>query len=431
MRIPSKTLSFAPTTNELLRCTLIFILTFIIPKAKSQPLTIPYRIGDKFGIADLNGRMLIPPQYSWVDIEDTEEQPFLVAFKAQDTGKPRSSLIDRNKVLLRDQPYVSYYRYGQLLKACAYDERQLAGRRPKERFTETDALYTSDGKPVLTGPYRDIFVYTEIDPADKMSEVLVNATDHAGRNSLRIYDKRLKKITRILYDNADLVRVVWNMEEVNPRDSSIQFFYRDVYGKGHRLHIGKGGRKLKVMEDEAADVRQKTERDRGFGSDAVEMPPDAYAQPASIPKESISLDIRSVSIKRSYYYLPPTIEELKIVKERLSQREAYLVMKGEKVGLQVPGQDTLLIPARYDEIMKADFPGRTGGYILRNGNKYGLFIYSWPQRSIIEPVYDYIPLLLTINYSGKGATLIKLYDSSTGRFVCYADGKGKAYYKAK
>lgn len=86
------------------------------------------------------------------------------------------------------------------------------------------------------------------------------------------------------------------------------------------------------------------------------------------------------------------------------------------------------MPIAYDEIIFAYFEGRNGGYVLRNGSQYGVFIYDYPNNKTVEPVFDKIPVLVDYNYFGEKKPLFKLYDAS-GKLFCYASENGTIFYK--
>lgn len=116
--------------------------------------------------------------------------------------------------------------------------------------------------------------------------------------------------------------------------------------------------------------------------------------------------------------------------KKLSSEGAHIVLSGGKKGMKIKTIDTFGVQPKYDDIFLGEFPGRNGGYILKTGDKYGLYIYRYPDNITIEPVFDKRPLLLALDYFGANAALIKLYDEK-GDFFCYANGDGKLFYTAR
>lgn len=102
--------------------------------------------------------------------------------------------------------------------------------------------------------------------------------------------------------------------------------------------------------------------------------------------------------------------------------------KDNKQGLYQVYSKSFVIPIAYDEIIFANFDGRNGGHILRNGSKYGVYIYDYPKSKTIEPIFDKMPLLVNYNYFGEKKPLFKLYDD-TGKLFCYANENGTLFYK--
>ena len=172
---------------------------------------------------------------------------------------------------------------------------------------------------------------------------------------------------------------------------------------------------------------EKKRKDYNEYDNMMDVPMESKA-PINSVEEKIILDARKVEKKGYFYYLPKKIEFLNIYNFKLRKDEYFIVSKNEKQGLYSAYKKEYTLPIIYDEIIFAEFDGRNGGHIVRNGDKYGVYIYDYPNNLTISPVFDKIPLLVDYNYFGKGIPLFKLYDSN-GKLFCYANENGKLYFK--
>jgi len=407
---------------------IIFLLTLLIFTWRTNAQTgVPYRVGDKFGVADASGKMLIAPEF---DVLETEffNVPYLIGYRVNDTAV-RSTLIYKNKVILKDQPYKHYYFYNDLFVAHAYKPRKGKKRWDDEPFVEISQLFTPTGKMVLTADFESISVINEFDEANKLQEVLVYTRDADDKTSLLIYDKRTQQITKTIVASTDYLRVPEHLN-YDYQDKSITYVYKDSDGTGKQVKFAAGKGTIAITEQGTVDLRELQKREdneRGdFGFDVpMGIPMD---KPVQAPKEDVT---RKVKLDRDFYYLPQKTEKIAVTNDGFKSGYAHIITKAGKKGLVETESEKLIVPARFDEILEAEFlDSKRSGYIVRSGTKYGLFIYGQPNPTIIEPLYTYMPLLDNMHYFGTNVPLIRLYDGN-GKFFCYADGKGKMFYTAK
>jgi hypothetical protein len=410
----------------------ILLLTLLICTlhAFAQPTAVPYRVGNKFGVSDPSGKMLITPEFDILETVFFTEH-YLVGYKLHE-NTVSSTLIYKNKVVLKDQPYKLYYWYNDLFVAHAYTLREGRGRWNNEPFIQTSQLFTPAGKKVLTTDFADISIINDFDKDNKLSEVLVYARDADGKISLLIYDKRTQQITKTIVDRTAYLRAPMHLNG-DYNDKSITYVYKDSQGLGQQVKFEAGKGVIAVTSQGAADLRQIESRENGdgesglFGGDELAMPYGDDHGSAAVEK----VGARKVKIDLDFYYLPKKVEKIAVTNDGFESNYSRIVTKEGRKGLEQTDNQKMIVPARYDEVLEASFPAsRHSGYILRNGTKFGLFIYGKPNPVIIEPVFDYMPLLDDMDYFQPNAPLIRLYDSN-GQFFCYANGKGKLFYAAK
>lgn len=407
---------------------LFFFLTIVlgisIQSAPAQIKSVPFRIGDKFGLADTNGKMIIEPQFDILDVGSFSNNYYFVGYKLKD-GIAWSSLIVKDKIIIKDQKYKFYYQYDDLFLAIEY-KHDPSGNTNEKKNPEFYSLYNTNGKKISEETFRSLYVIEDIDPEKKLNEMLVGAIHLDKKESIFVYDKKSKKISKILIDKTSHLENNYNWEN-DYRDLTAEFIYQDQNGKVKKMKINNSGSSLKILSDEPATIEKNRDDYRGYDDVMVPMEDRAPVPPA-VTIDSIILDIRKVEIKRGFYWLPKKVESINITNEKLKKESYYIVSKDGFVGLKLADKEKLIIPVIYHEIMKAESAGMHGTHILRKDSLYGLFIYRYPEDIIIEPVFDKIPLLAEMNYFKKHEPLLKLYNED-GTFFCYADEHGKLFYK--
>jgi hypothetical protein len=407
---------------------LLIAFLMFFASAFAQQQTVPYRVGDKFGVGTTNGKMIIPADYDIVAPETYNDYQYYVAYKLLATGN-LSTLIYKDKIILKDQKYNNYYINHELITAVQYKVITKPIRYENDEFKETVHLYDLKGKRLFAGDFKSIAVRNDIDNAKKISTVLIYTHDLNDFESLYLYDTKAKKITKTFIENAKPIDAIFNYND-NYRDRSITNLYLDKNGVGKKMILELKDNSIIVKSDEIVNYRAEIKRNeaRSGGFYDVAIPDEKPKIILNSEEEKKVLTVRKIEQKRGFYYLQKQIEELKITTLKLKESEQFIVSKDNKQGLFTVYNQTFTIPIAYDEIIFADFESRSGGYILRDGGKYGAFIYFNRETKTIKPIFDKIPLPVNINYFGEAKPLFKLYDDN-GTLLCYADETGKLFYK--
>lgn len=394
----------------------------------AQQVSVPYRIGTKFGVATTDGKMILAAEYDIVEPETYNEYSYYVAYKLADNGN-LSTLIYKDKIILKDKNYSSYYINNALIKAIEYKVLSKSNRYNDANHSEIEHLYDLKGKKIFEGDYKSISIIDDIDEANKISTLLIYTHNNDDYESLYLFDKKLKKITKTFIENARPIMANFNYTE-NYQDRSITNNYIDKNGIGKQMILELKDNKIAIKSETNINFKAENNRinDREFGFSDVKVPNEPALPILNSTEEKKIFTVRKIERKLGFYYLPKKIEELKISNFSLKEDEQFIVSKDNKQGLYTVYSKTYSVPVMYDEIIFADFEGRNGGYVLRNGDKYGVFIYSYPIQKIVEPLFDKIPLLVNFNYFGEKKPLFKLYDND-GKLFCYANETGKLFYK--
>lgn len=414
------------------RIVLFFLVFAFQTTLFGQTVSVPYRVGNKFGISDQNGKILIPAQFDVVEVESYKETYFQ-GFTFQE-NTVLSSFIYKNKIVLSNQKYNNYYLSEDLILATKYKTGRLSSYHSEgeDYYTEYEHLYTKEGKIIISEDALSVYV-NNVDEEKKLNQVLISTTDKNKKYSLFLYDKKLKKITKTFFEKSDYLKVKFNVEN-DYRDKSIVYTFKDVTGKGKQIKIDVVKNAIKVVSTEDFDLNPKRSNNREIGDDYFRDADLVMVEPGFEVKKQISplaiLDIKMIEIKSDFYYLPKKVEEIRSLSDKLNPEYCYILEKDGKKGMYYIHKNALLIPQEYDEIVKTDMPGHSGGFLLKKNNKYGFYISRMSENYFIEPIFDKIPLIDKLDYFGENQPLIKLFDENN-KFFCYADKSGKLYYSEK
>lgn len=409
----------------------IFLFYFLICTIHAQQISVPFRVGDKFGLANREGKMILNPQFDILEPDSFKAKNCFVGFNFAD-GKITSTYILENKILLKNQVFDSYYNYGYLILAYDYlvDERHQNVSIDFE-VPQDVQLFTKKGNPLFKEKMNDISLIDDMhDPAflEKSNHVLIFAIKKNKTFDLHLFDKKQDKIVQTFIKNATSLDINFSSNG-NDDDYSATYIIRDENGEVRKIKIqSQKGIISKVADEAFVAPPKKREGDNYY--DNVMVPNEGYERmPKSLPEGQSKIHkIQKISIKSGFYFLPKKKQTIYFSTQNIKQDGDYLISENGKVGFFSKGYNKLMVPVLYDEIYFADFEGRNGGYVLRNDKKFGLYIYDHPSNKTIEPVFDQTPLLLNYDYFAKKDPLIALYDEN-GTFFCYANQDGFLYYK--
>ena len=426
--------------------TILALLSLIIFNAKvfSQENGLPFRVGNKFGISDKNGNVIIKPDYDYISINLQKGKAYFQAFSKKDTTV-FSSFIFNNKLILSNKEYSDYHIDSDFIIATKHQIKKNSDSKRIQKTGEINYLYDFAGKKIFDEGLAIISIIEDFEdnsvirePKKDLHEVLLITKDLNGKFSILVYDKISKKITRILLNKTPFLNIKFNYED-NYTDKTITCIYEDETGKGKKIKLKIENNLFKIFSTEVTDISKKNNRSNR-NDDFLLTVDDAYLGTPFENKEVVKnyngndqkkvLSINRIKIKSDIYYAPKNNEEIEITKKELNENERYILSSKGKVGLFYVYANSLLVPIKYDEIMQDDASRERAVFILKNKNKYGIFIYNAPNHKIIEPIFDKIPLLVDYNYFGEGQPLFKLFDEN-GKLFCYANEEGKLFYSEK
>lgn len=391
----------------------LFLLT-IFNFSYSQ-ITVPYRVGDKFGISDENGKMIITPAFD--DIEIIENGKFLAFTKDGDDYK--RSYISKNKVILKDTDY-NYFQedFGFVLA-----EKQKHEVMFGESGRLTD-VYSLSGKNIFGKTFNYVtFVEKQQTPALK-SEILMLTKDQKGYFSLALVDKKTAQIIKTFFENAILADTDYqkfptqlSVKYVIAKESERKLLtinFKDGKILNSKSEILEGGRNAYDAE--------RSNRSSMYSDVAI---PYGDETPKQIPN-TVNV-IKKAQIHKRYWD-PNTYGKLVFEDKKLSPDHSAMKKENEKWGYFGVRSNTWIIAPIYDEIFyESSNCVFCEAFVVRNGKTFQFLEKENGKKDFLSPTFELYPHLMRKNFGREGFYLFKLYDTA-GKFICYGDSKGKVYY---
>ncbi|MBN8566004.1 MAG: hypothetical protein J0M25_04605, partial [Flavobacteriales bacterium] len=126
---------------------------------KEFPLFVPYKVKDKFGIANEKGDLIVAPQFDYISVYDTPN--FFTCFTYEANKRYQTSLVVNDKIVLSNQPYFGYFNNQNIVFAA----KEVGGKGSgyySLRPEEID-LYTIKGKRITSESYIHASIFEDFD----------------------------------------------------------------------------------------------------------------------------------------------------------------------------------------------------------------------------------------------------------------------------
>lgn len=396
----------------------IFLLLISFSFLSSQ-IYIPYRKGDKFGVSDENGKMIIPAQFDKIEIGYHNDFTGINI-----NGKTvKTSYILNGKIIIKDTDFTYFENEGDFIIGVLVKNRESYMFSNGKPDYLTQNLYDKNGKPLLGRSYNNIIVIDK-DRDEKPAltgTALLLLYSAENRYSLYQYDNKQKKIIKTFFENSYDVDTDY---EVFPKTFSIVYQLPESTAK-KKLIIDFENGKIKSSRTEEAEQRNS---DR-FGESYYGMPPpmEGVKEPRKNPEKEIEKITYADTFQR--YTEPEIPEKIQFtVKNNTSEEYAYMKKENGKKGYFLTRDNKYLVPPKYDEIMIADGHGVfSSGFIVKNGENYQYLVFTNKEQEFITPSSKMVPFYFRRDYGKKGFHLFKMFDKDNN-FFCYANQDGKLYY---
>ena len=401
---------------------LISALIFTCILSYSQ-VTVPYRVGNKFGISDTSGKMIIPAEYDKIDISTLHPGEF-TASKGSSADGFTSTYIYGNKIVLKDSRYNFFNENYSFVNAVKIDNLQGFYSSQGVGYSTTD-VYTLNGKKVFDRSFRNVY-YIEDDkkPALK-DETLMLLNELNDKYSLVLLDKKTLKVSKIFFENAQK-----NATDYKQFPKSFSITYSTPPLSKKKLTINFENGKVKDFSEETL----REERPSGYGSYSSSSGSGSYYNDVMKPYPSGETkpqpplpEMKKISASKKYTE-PFSQKKTEIKKAELAPNAVIKTVNG-KTGFFDTTKNDWIIPAEYDEITEmSTYCTFCSLYIVKKGKYYQILEFNGNEKKLYQGKFEMLPLLEQKNYGKDGFHLIELYDQN-GNLFCYADQNGVKFYK--
>lgn len=186
------------------------MLATVCTKTNSQELLIPYRVGEKFGLSDLGGNLVVAPQFDKVDLlannffsctDDNDQMEEVKNFSGKTERIKRKHPVNRlyrgSELLIDSAQFDTFFVKGELI----YNSRNFT--RPEDFW-----LYNHQGELLIDRPIKNIFfndkryVGSFISPDPDKLIVCLEEDNRQRGISMAIYDWNKKDFTQWLFVNS-------------------------------------------------------------------------------------------------------------------------------------------------------------------------------------------------------------------------------------
>ena len=380
---------------------ILLCLIFISLNAFSQEkMFVPFRVGSKFGFADLKGNMIIPAEYDYPILRQRYPKGFFCAQKNDKT----TTVISNNKIIIQDSECSDFEiqenKFISARKEKIYGENKSF--KTKEEYLnynkrrEYISLFNLKGENVYPENFKELNTIDTAGVSVKNKKfckyIAFISSNFDNQKSIFIYDCDLQKITEWLTKDYHTIEITERSYYGEKREFK---FKKTPTDSEEKLKIVYDGKKFKLISPKPKKPNQKegyvTDREglvaMGLGdpddlvvkeADGDEFNPNSFSS-NKIQQRYITTQFKIVNGKIFYLQsehkkdtivkeinLPYPIENAKI--ENKNRRVTLLVSDEKKV----VGQNLVLYKAN---------------------NKYGILISDTIH---IKPIYDSI---IYINYN--------------------------------
>jgi hypothetical protein len=397
-----------------MRILLIISCLFFSTLSISQPVLIPFKMGDKFGLSDEKGNMIVQPGYDNIDylkenyfqflnhtiIRDSVRS-FNGEIKIVEKDRPLFGLFYKDKVLIPAQQF----RHFLIYRNCI-----ISSQNPYH--PEDCALYNLKGEKILADPVKAIGVNDNRDfgnlvkLTEKLTLLAIFERDENRKRifSIAVYDNEkqkingwlLKKVSNFSIDKSQMgyTHVLCRYDDANGHQEKYLRFNNNDFQLIAKSELS--AKDEAELKNSGHFFNEKYPREVSIGSagdDMVMVPATEDLQPMPAYKEA---DQEKNSfyevIKDSLFYIdgrskiytkiPVGAEIIFFVKNYYSQSQPVIFRQSKKFGLLIKGATTRMM---YDSLVYFGnyfIAGKTIAGSLKFGilNKEGIesvpFIYD-------------------------------------------------------
>ncbi|GAB0156898.1 hypothetical protein CHRYSEOSP005_21650 [Chryseobacterium sp. Alg-005] len=402
---------------------LVFIFFFIYILSFCQ-ITFPYRVGNKYGISDESGKMIIPAEYDVIDVMMYPGE--FTATKQSGEKDFKTTYIVKNKPILKDTDYNFFsIDTGFIIATKIKDLQSYYMSNGSPSYSETD-VYSLGGKKIFDQSFRYVnFIEDEKKPLN--NEILILTNDRSAKNGLYLLDKKTLKISKTFFEGAEEVKTHYDQF---PAIFSIDYYQPDLSGIRLTLNFENGKLTKQATENiQALNPYSSPYRSSAGSYEVMPIYNEGIKQPPVKVDDRIINEIKAISDSKKYTE-PYNVPVLSVNPRKLSTDYFAIIKENGKLGYMDMRKKEWIIPAEYDEIMTSSSAwGNHDVFIVKKGEVYKILEPGKDNKLFpFKGDYKKIPILKKRNYGMDGFHLVQLYDKE-GNLFSYANQDGVIYYK--
>lgn len=398
-------------TKILFLFALLFsIITF------AQTVYVPFKKGNKFGISDEKGKLIMQPEYDDIDVIDAGK--FLAFKKIGNSFK--KTYISKNKVVLKDTDYDYFQENFDFILAEKNTSKAIYGERDK-----TTDVYAINGKKIFDKEFNYVVLIEDDKKPALKNEILMLTKDLMGYYSLFLINKKTSKVAKTYFENAILADTFYDQF---PNQFIIKYVLaRESTYRNLTLNF-KNGEIIEEKNEMINSSIDKYQREGDYyGSSYSEVAKIPYSEEPPKLLPNTTLVMKEARVNKTYW-TPNSEGKIVFTDKKLSPEYAVLKQQKEKWGYFGVRSNDWIIEPKYDEIFYEDSKCvLCESFVVRSNNKFQFLEKNGNNKTFLSPTFEMYPHLYRKDFGKIGFYLFKLYNAD-GNFVCYGDGTGKLYY---
>ena len=393
----------------------LFVLLFSII-AFAQTIYIPFKKGNKFGISDEKGKIVVEPQFDM--IRDSYPEGHFLGINFNDKNY-LSSFIINNKVIIKNQDYTYYNKDGNYIIATKMLDSDAYLRSNGSALYTKDDLYNINGKKLLKESYNNIIIIDEY-PKPLLKNELLILTQNKNLYSLQLLNNKNNTISKTYFQNA--IDVDPNYDNL-PKSLEIKYINNK---EEQKLTFNFVDGKIINVKNEKVENSKNNYSDSYNSSYYSPPPPTEGVRIPNDDKNKPINYIKEVQI-RSRYITPENLESIYFSDKELNHN-TQLKSSNNKWGYYDSQKNIWIIEPEYDEIIAQNVSCSSCSiFTVKKDGFYRLLIKKNNETELSKGSFKLYPLLVRKDFMGKkGFDLIKLFDEQ-GNFVSFANNEGKIY----
>ena len=409
---------------------LLKILPFILLGSfLSAQVYIPYRVGDKFGISDENGKLLVPAKFDKITIGNNND---FIGYNFEENAV-KTSYILKDKVIITNSDFTDFRFDQPFIVGIKVNDPDNFRFFNDQRSEQTQQLFNEKGEKLLNGIYNTIAALEDDAKPSNNDEVLLLLYSTTTKYSVILYSKKKKSIIKTYIENSRDV----DLDYKNfPQSLIVTYFSQNLSENKLSLTFQDG----KIISEKVEKVERLTNNSQNVmlgtsnSSSFSPPPPPSFPRggnqsenkPEILPENAVA----EVKYAENFPYTTKQrdVDILSIKIKKLDPKFAYLKRENNKVGYFLVDKNIYSVPTKYDEIYLTEGHGVfQSAMILKSDNKYEIVVTSNRKEEFKTAKFEMFPLFDKRDYGKPGFQLIKLFDKDN-KFFCYASKEGKLYY---